>query len=103
MVAWHGSARRAGRPDPGASALGGPDGRPARVDGDGGGAGAAAGGRPPAPTEPEDEPRPYAGPVTVTPNGSRDTNGTGRGGSDPRDRQAAVEARILLPARKDTS
>ena len=60
-------------------------------------------GRPPAPTEPEDEPRPYAGPVTVTPNGSRDTNGTGRGGSDPRDRQAAVEARILLPARKDTS
>ena len=59
--------------------------------------------RSPLRTYPEDEPpRPYAGPVTVAPNGGRETGRNGRRRDpDPPDRQAAVEARILLPVRKD--
>ncbi|CAA9213765.1 MAG: hypothetical protein AVDCRST_MAG41-85, partial [uncultured Corynebacteriales bacterium] len=47
-------------------------------------------------------PDPYRGPVTVSPTGGRHARaGRDETPEQPRDRQAAVEARILLPARKD--
>jgi hypothetical protein len=52
----------------------------------------------------ETGPETYRGPVTVSPNGGRHARGGGRDDTpvpQHRDRQAAVEARILLPARKD--
>jgi hypothetical protein len=62
-----------------------------------------AGGRPSpfrsaGPVQPAEEP---ARAVRVTPEGGRHARDDRGGGSEHRDRQAAVEARILLPARKD--
>jgi len=48
-----------------------------------------------------DEPRPYTGPVTVAPQARRRSRDQRSAPRQPGDRQAAVEARILLPARKD--
>jgi hypothetical protein len=53
------------------------------------------------PGERPDEPRPYAGPVTVAPQARRPSRDQRSAPRQPRDRQAALEARILLPARKD--
>jgi hypothetical protein len=50
------------------------------------------------PHEPEAPQEPYRGPVTVSPDGGRHAKPTKARGDDP---HAALEARILLPARKD--
>ena len=48
----------------------------------------------------DDGPRPYAGPVTVAPQAGRRARDERPARQQPQDRQAAAEARILLPARK---
>jgi hypothetical protein len=50
------------------------------------------------PREPEPQPDPYRGPVTVSPDGGRHAKPDQADRSDP---HAALEARIMLPARKD--
>ena len=47
---------------------------------------------------PDDQPAPYRGPVTVSPTDGRHARASR---DEAADGQAAIEARILLPARKD--
>ena len=57
---------------------------------------------PPAPEAAQPDPAPArTGSVRVAPGGGRHARDERRDRSEPRDRQAAVEARILLPAKKD--
>ena len=53
------------------------------------------------PTPETPEPPPYRGPVTVSPNGAPTGRHARPAREDKPDGQAALEARILLPARKD--
>jgi hypothetical protein len=56
---------------------------------------------PEAAIPPETHPEPYRGPVTVSPNGAPAGKHARPAREDKPDGQAALEARILLPARKD--